>query len=119
MPTFFALRVEKIAASSFHKSCLDGLYVPNAFSPNLDGINDYFQMFPDCGVANLKNLAIVDRWGAVVYAKSTIDPQDPGAFWNGLINGKVAPSGVYIWQVEVESVDGSQLKLFGDVTLLR
>ena len=95
------------------------MYVPNAFSPNLDGINDYFQMFPNCGVVGLKNLAIVDRWGAVVYAKSTIDPQDTGAFWNGQINGKVAPSGVYIWQVEVEFVDGSQLKLFGDVTLLR
>lgn len=95
------------------------MYVPNVFSPNRDGINDYFQLFPDCGVAALKNLAIVDRWGAVVYAKSTIDPQDTSDFWNGMINGKVAPAGVYIWQVEVALVDGSQLKLFGDVTVLR
>ena len=81
------------------------MYVPNVFSPNLDGINDYFQMFPDCGVASLKNLAIVDRWGAVVYAKSTIDLQDTGAFWNGQIIGKVAALGVFIWQVEVELVE--------------
>ena len=95
------------------------MYVPNVFSPNLDGVNDYFQMFPSCGVASMKNLTIVDRWGAVVYSQSNIDPQDTGAFWNGQINGKVASSGVYIWQVEVALVDGTKLNLAGAISLLR
>lgn len=95
------------------------MYVPNIFSPNLDGVNDYFQMFPSCGVASMKNLVIVDRWGAIVYSKSGIDSQDPGAFWNGFINGKPGASGVYIWQMEIDLVDGTNLKLSGDISLLR
>lgn len=95
------------------------IYVPNAFSPNFDGINDYFQMFPNCGVSNLKNLEVVNRWGSIVYAKKDMDQHNPQAFWDGRINGEKAASGVYIWQVQAELVDGTELWLFGDITLLR
>ncbi len=95
------------------------IYVPNAFSPNFDGFNDFFQMFPGCGVSNIKNLEIIDRWGAIVYSKSTIDHHDPQEFWDGLIRGKVGTSGVYIWQIEIELVDGTTQRLFGDISLLR
>lgn len=95
------------------------IYVPNAFSPNFDGFNDYFQMFPGCGVSSIKNLEIFNRWGAIVYSKDVIDHHDPQEFWNGLIRNKIGASGVYIWQVEIELVDGTNLRLFGDISLLR
>lgn len=95
------------------------IYIPNAFSPNFDGVNDYFQLFPSCGVSGIKNLKIFNRWGAVVYSKSRINQYAPQAFWNGLINGESGTSGVYIWQVEIDLVDGTTQKLFGDVSLLK
>jgi len=95
------------------------IYVPNAFSPNQDGVNDYFQMFPGCGVVKIKNLRIFNRWGAKVYSKNNIDHFDHKEFWNGFTNSKVNSEGVYIWKVEIELVDGTTKQLFGDVSLLR
>ena len=76
-------------------------------------------MFPGCGVANIKKLEIVNRWGAVVYSKNNIDPHNIQEFWDGLIGGKAGMPGVYIWYVEIELVDGSEQRLFGDISLLR
>ena len=95
------------------------LYVPNAFSPNFDGRNDYFQMFPYCGVVGIKNLEIFNRWGANVFSKKQLDHLDPQEFWDGRIGNEMGAMGVYIWQAEIELVDGSKLSLFGDVSLLR
>ena len=95
------------------------VYIPNAFSPNFDGRNDYFQLFPGCGINKIKNLEIYNRWGAIVYAKDEIDALDPQSFWDGRIGGETAPAGVYIWQVELDLVDGTTLRYFGDISLVR
>ncbi len=95
------------------------VYAPNAFSPNFDGFNDYFQLFPGCGLASIKKLEIVDRWGSVVFSKNEIDYTDAQVFWDGLVDGSEVPFGVYIWYAEIELVDGSRQKLFGDISLLR
>ncbi len=99
---------------------LDNLvYTPNVFSPNRDGVNDFFQLFPGSGVAKIKRLEIVDRWGAILYSRDDIDSNVPQEFWDGSFNGKTSPPGVYVWQLEIELVDGSSQRLTGDVTLLR
>ncbi len=95
------------------------LYVPNAFSPNFDGRNDYFQMFPYCGVSHLKNMKIFDRWGVKVFSKKELNHSNPTEFWDGRIGGKLASTGVYIWQVEIALVDGTVLLFSGDVSILR
>lgn len=95
------------------------LYVPNVFSPNFDGRNDYFQMFPYCGISHLKNLEIYDRWGAVVFSKKELDHLNPSDYWDGRIKGNLATTGVYIWQVEMVLVDGTVLRRSGDVSILR
>jgi gliding motility-associated-like protein len=94
------------------------IYVPNAFSPNFDGRNDYFQLFPYCGINKIKNLEIYNRWGALVYANDEINSLDPQSFWDGRIGGETAPNGVYIWQVELDLVDGTTLRYFGDISLV-
>ena len=95
------------------------IYVPNVFTPNFDGVNDYFQLFPGCGVSSMKNLQIMDRWGSLIFSKDVIDPSVPSGFWDGKIKGKIGASGVYIWQVELELVDGTTKRLSGDINLLR
>ncbi len=95
------------------------IYIPNIFSPNFDGRNDYFQLFPNCGVDKIESLEVYNRWGAVVYASDKIDPLNPLSFWDGRIEGEYAGMGVYIWQVVLKLVDGTELRYFGDVSLVR
>nr|HPH86706.1 gliding motility-associated C-terminal domain-containing protein [Ferruginibacter sp.] len=78
------------------------IYVPNAFSPNGDGINDIFKIkFPN-STFNIQHLtlSIFDRWGGMVY---TTD--DVAVGWDGKKNGKNCPGGVYVYKI-VFSVDG-------------
>ncbi|MEL7247073.1 MAG: T9SS type B sorting domain-containing protein [Bacteroidota bacterium] len=97
----------------------DLIYVPTAFSPNQDGVNDYFQLFPSCLVSAISKVEVYDRWGSLVFSNGPLDPADPREFWNGRINGKPALQSAYLWQAEVELVDGSVRKLNGEVNLLR
>lgn len=95
------------------------LYAPNAFSPNHDGINDRFQLFPGCGVSWIKKLEIYDRWGIQVYAKGPIDHHDQDVFWDGTFGGQKARSGIYTWYSEIELVNGIVRNLTGAVQLFR
>ncbi|MCB0637663.1 MAG: gliding motility-associated C-terminal domain-containing protein, partial [Lewinella sp.] len=97
----------------------DMMYVPNAFSPNLDGVNDYFQLYPSCVVWRIKKLEVFDRWGQLVYSGHSLNPDDPREFWDGQVNGKPAVSGTYVWQTELELVDGRTHRLEGAVNLIR
>jgi gliding motility-associated-like protein len=98
------------------KSLNDAVFVPNVFSPNDDGINDCFEVYTEAGLAyqNYK-MQIFDRWGGLVFSSA-----DPNICWNGDVKGKPAAMGVYVWFLEIETQDCSELKLLkGDVTLIR
>lgn len=81
--------------------------IPNVFTPNEDGINDYF-MF-DNALVQAKNLTILNRWGTIVY-ESTID-----FMWDGTHNGGKCPEGVYYYIIE----GGDNFKVNGFLTLVR
>ena len=79
----------------------DIAYIPNAFSPNGDGINDILEVFPNYSwVSEVGDLKIVDRWGQVVY--HSVYPK-----WDGTIDGRVALTGIYLYVVEFIMKDGS------------
>lgn len=88
------------------------LYVPNAFTPNGDGLNDTF--FPK-GHGILKyNLAIFDRWGEKLFTTS-----DFLQAWDGTFKGAACKNDVYVWKINVTMPD-SKLKTYtGHVTLNR
>lgn len=94
------------------------VYVPNAFTPDNDGLNDVFLPVIGGGIAEEDyNFTIWDRWGDLVFESST-----PGQYWNGSFNlGEYyVPNDVYIWVLEVKSLDtGEIVKLRGHVTLIR
>jgi gliding motility-associated-like protein len=76
------------------------IYVPNAFSPNGDGVNDVFGMKWDgLSIVDFR-LSIFDRWGGQVFESSGI-----ANGWDGKKNGKDCPGGVYVYKI-VFSVDG-------------
>ena len=96
-----------------------GAYVPNVFSPNNDGINDYFFVYVDGSIASISTFRIFDRWGGVLFETSGIFPNDETAGWNGLANNELLDSGIYIYFIEVLRVDGARETLKGDVLLVR
>lgn len=87
------------------------LYAPNAFSPDSDGINDYFGFASEN--VDLIQLNIYDRWGARLYSSNIIS-------WDGTVDNKPLPTGVYIWQVLFKKpVSGTFESQQGMVVLVR
>ena len=95
--------------------CPTKVYVPNAFSPNRDGINDSFEIYGNDIEAI--QLYIYDRWGGLLYETNELSG------WNGRANGDWAPGGIYTWVLIVDGIDEEglpqQQKLSGTVMLLK
>jgi len=73
----------------------DRIYTPTAFSPNNDGINDFFNIFTGNTVKEVNNLQIYNRWGDRVFQSTdgyTANVNEVG--WNGQFKGRAAESGV-------------------------
>lgn len=93
--------------------------VPNAFSPNNDGLNDYiFPLFQDgCEFTNFKFM-VFSRWGQVVYETTSATPGDLG--WNGEMNGATLPQDTYVWVLEyTTTLDNNPVIKKGEVLLVR
>ena len=95
------------------------IYVPNAFSPNSDNVNDLFQIYAGDRVVNIKSFTVFDRWGEMVYIHKDFVPNEPPTGWDGTFHGEPMQPAVYVWFAEVELVDGTTELLEGDVTLIR
>jgi gliding motility-associated-like protein len=96
-------------------------YVPNAFSPNGDGVNDEFRLFPGPAVDRILSFSVFDRWGGRVFLREDLDPAAALAGWDGTReNGGAAPQlGVYVYLIEVRLLNGEIVKKAGDVMLMR
>ncbi len=92
---------------------------PNVFSPNYDGINDYFTVFPNRGAKFIKRLLVFNRWGACVYEGKELTPGDDTIGWDGTFKGKECTPDVYAYFAEVEFLNGRIQIIKGDVTLVR
>lgn len=95
------------------------LYIPNAFSPNGDGVNDRFGVFAGIGVKSIRLLSVYSRWGSLLFEQRDSAPNSSGNGWDGTVNGKSVDPGVYVWYAEVEFLDGQKQTYKGDVNLLR
>jgi len=90
------------------------LYLPNAFSPNNDGINDVFPAVIYGDAANY-TMRIFDRWGFEVWTT-----KDPLVQWDGVLSGKQAEVGVYAVLVERKNPCSQELeRQLGHVVLVR
>ena len=94
------------------------LKVPNAFSPNGDGINDYFNVFEVKSIITF-SAAIYNRWGQQLY-KWGIDEIDcESCGWDGTYNGSPVKEGVYFVVVQALGADGIKYDIRQAVNLLR
>lgn len=94
------------------------VFVPNAFSPNNDGVNDRLLVFGGPEVLLVRNFRVFNRWGDLVYEQSELLPNSSEGTWNGRFNGSPLDSDVYVWSAEIEFIDGLILPYAGDVLLL-
>ena len=95
------------------KVVLDGsLYVPNAFTPDGDGINDVFEIKGE----EIKSfeLWIYNRWGELIFHTTSINN-----FWDGRFKGVANQIDVYIWKIKYEDFQRKQGNLTGHVSLIR
>lgn len=91
------------------------LYVPNAFTPDGDGLNDIFMPMGDGVDVENYQLLIYDRWGELIW-----QTKDFGAGWDGTYKGYNAPDAVYVWKIVTRDRFTDERKQFaGHVTLVR
>ena len=80
----------------------DGVFIPSAFSPNNDGINDLFMPFAGSMIAKINYFYVYDRWGEPVHKVVDREPNDQSAGWDGTFKGNVLNTSVFAWAAEVE-----------------
>ena len=93
------------------------IYAPTVFSPNRDGINDFFFLQGTNAIIN--TLKIFDRWGNLVFQQNNGAVNDRQNMWNGDYNGARIDAGVYIWIAQITFADDTYEKLSGTITLIR
>lgn len=107
------ISVVKPGESNYCENLHCKMFIPNAFSPNEDNINDVFEVYSD--LAKVTELNIYDRWGGLLYKDVTVSPK-----WNGTDqDGKLLTSGVYVYVIKGYCDNFRQFIKYGDVTLLR
>ena len=89
------------------------LYAPNVFSPDGDGINDFFRIIGQ-GLTNF-DVEVYNRWGQMVFKSVNMNDQ-----WNGRFKGKNMPTGTYVYKVKSSDfgTDNEILKS-GTISLIR
>ncbi|HKK87451.1 MAG TPA: gliding motility-associated C-terminal domain-containing protein [Saprospiraceae bacterium] len=95
------------------------IYAPNSFSPNGDGVNDFFTIYGDKTVNNISELAIFDRWGNLLFRNENFPASQPEFGWDGSFKDKPMNPAVFVYYAEVELFDGTTELIKGDVTLFK
>jgi gliding motility-associated-like protein len=88
------------------------VYIPNSFTPNGDGLNDFFAV-STVNVVDFEIL-IFDRWGELIFQS-----KDKRFQWDGKYNNEIIEDGVYVYKVHYTSVNGDDVHNIGHVSLLR
>lgn len=96
------------------------IYVPTAFSPNNDGLNDEFKVTSisifkdeDLNFISFK-LRIFNRWGDLLF-----ETNNPDEGWDGTHNGNLVPLGAYIYWIKATGTDGKDFFLKGTISVIR
>jgi len=98
-------------------ACINNaIYIPNVFSPNGDGVNDFFEIFlaNQTTVRQVLKVEILDRWGNLVYFSENTMPK-----WDGRFGGKLSSPAVFFYKIQLELNDGQTELLQGSLSLVR
>ncbi len=94
------------------------VYIPTAFSPNGDNLNDRFTI-NGSGVKIIRSVVIFSRWGKVVFERRNINVNDLNNSWDGNYNGELMPVGAYVYSIQTECEGGEIFEYRGNVLIVR
>ncbi|MBS1666124.1 MAG: PKD domain-containing protein [Bacteroidetes bacterium] len=99
--------------------CSDSkVHMPNAFTPNGDGNNDFFYPVGE-GIKLVKHFQIFSRWGQLLFSKSDFPANEFRYGWNGTLNYAPLPVETYVYVMEFTCFTGESIVLKGTVELIR
>ncbi len=96
-----------------------GVFIPTAFSPNGNGINDVFMIYGGPEATTIRYLRVFDRWGDLLFEATNFNPNDPAFGWDGHYRGKLLDPATFVFVAEVEFIDGGRELFKGEVVLTR
>lgn len=101
------------------KECFYDLYLPTAFSPNGDGVNDI--LVPKSGVdgTTVLEFMIFNRWGEKVFEASNFTPDDLSNAWDGTFKGAACQVDTYVFYYKARFPDEKEKSYKGTITLFR
>ena len=111
-----------VAKDTFHLFVKEIIkaFIPNIFTPNGDGKNDYFMIMGDISNIKMINLLqVFNRWGGLIYEGRDLFPNDVQQGWDGTIQGKSADEGLYVYLAKVQLLNDKIKTLSGDILLNR
>lgn len=88
------------------------VFIPRAFSPNNDGLNDRLEVFGSH--SSPSKLTIFNKWGEQVYESTEVEKG-----WDGIVNGHQAPQGTYQYKISFATHDGKLLTQVGTFVLIK
>lgn len=94
------------------------VFIPNAFSPNNDNVNDFFTIYGDSRLKQVKRLTVFDRWGKKMFDRSNFPPNVEQLGWDGSANDRKLDPAVFVYWVELEYADDRIELIKGSVTLM-
>lgn len=89
------------------------IYVPKAFTPNNDGLNDILKAIP-VGIREFRHFTIYNRWGNVIFST-----KDPSRGWDGRMNGIEQQTNTFVWIAEAIDYMGNHITRKGVITLIK
>ena len=92
---------------------MTGFFVPKAFTPNADGLNDDFKPLLFGNIEHYR-FTVFNRWGQIVFQSST-----PGQGWDGRYKGKFESANVFVWTCQYRLAGGDDQSEKGSVMLIR
>ena len=94
------------------------MFVPNAFTPDGDGVNDVL-VVQGRGIKLVKSLKIFSRWGELVFEKTNFQTGDKSAGWDGRIRGKLSNTDVFVYLCEAVCDKGNSFVFKGNVAIIK
>jgi gliding motility-associated-like protein len=118
MPGYYKVRVSNTCGTKtdsiiIYDRCDYPIYMPGAFSPNSDGINDYYGI-SQLNKNRLISFKIFNRWGQLIF-KTT----NPSEKWDGRFRNEALQFGTFIYYVEMAGLSGNRIVAKGSFILLR
>ncbi len=99
----------------------DCISYSNIFTPNNDGLNDYFILMPSDPITKINDFSVYDRWGNLVFHQNKFNVDETGLSiqWDGAKNGILLADGIYVFKIVCSDIENNTIVKYGDVTLLK